>query len=250
MNVSPMWRSLISSIQFLTIIPCGPARVFQAHKTLPFFPVCGLIIGGLLVVTDYLGALIWPPEVVSAVDVLLLVVITGALHLDGLADTADGLYGRRPPQRALEIMKDSRVGAIGVIAVVCCLGIKWAGLSAIQAYRPLWLLIIPALSRATVMFAVQLLPYGRPDGGTGHSFFERRPSLVDYWSAGVLAAIMVWVTPWGFVWALTATITITASILFYYRMKINCITGDMLGAMIEVTESGLFLVLAAISRLP
>lgn len=249
MNVSLMWRGLIASIQFLTIIPCGSAGVFQAHKALPFFPLCGLIIGGLLVAADYLGALIWPLEVVSAVDVLFLVVITGALHLDGLADTADGLYGRRPRQRALEIMKDSRVGAIGVIAVVCCLGIKWAGLSAIQVYRPLWLLIIPALSRATVMFAVHVLPYGRPEGGTGHSFFERRLRIADYWPLGVLAAIMVWIMPWGFVWAVTATVTITASMLLFYRMKINCITGDMLGAMIEVTESGLFLVFAAINRL-
>jgi len=243
-----MWRSLIASIQFLTIIPSGPTQVFEAHRILPYFPICGLIIGSLLVATDYLANMIWPPHVAAVADTVFLVVITGALHLDGLADTADGLYGRRTPQRALEIMKDSRIGAIGMVAVVCCLGVKWAGLSAIHAYRPLWLLIVPALSRATVMFAIRVLPYGRPDGGTGHSFFQNPLRLADYWSLGVLALVILMSTAWGFIWVGIGSIVLTACILIYYRIKINCITGDMLGAMIEVTESGLFLLLAASNR--
>jgi adenosylcobinamide-GDP ribazoletransferase len=244
-----MWRGLIASIQFLTIIPSGSTQAFEAHRALPFFPICGLIIGSLLAGVDYLGAMIWPSHAVAVVDMVFLVVITGALHLDGLADTADGLYGRRTVKRVLEIMKDSRVGAIGVVTVICCLAVKWAGLSGIQHLRPFWLFMVPALSRATVIFAIRFLPYGRPDGGTGHSFFQRPIQLIDYWSLGLLAGVILITTVWGFIWVSIGIVCLTASILIYYRIKINCITGDMLGAMIEITESGLFLLLAASNRL-
>ncbi len=247
-----MWRNLISAMQFLTIIPLGPTQRFEAHKALPLFPICGLIIGGLLATVDYLGAAVWPHPAVAVVDVVFLTVITGALHLDGLADTADGLYGRRTTERALAIMKDSRIGAIGMVAVVCCLAIKWAGLSSLQTdvqpLRPFWLCLVPALSRSTVMFAVRLLPYGRPDGGTGSSFFQHPMRHIDYWPLGLLAIIMLSTDAWGAVWIGIGVASLTATLLLYYRIKINCITGDMLGAMIEVTESGLFLLLAASGR--
>ena len=247
-----MWRSLISAMQFLTIIPLGSSQRFEAHKALPLFPICGVIIGGMLAAVDYLGALLWPHQAVAVVDVVFLTVITGALHLDGLADTADGLYGQRTTERALDIMKDSRIGAMGMVAVVCCLAIKWAGLSSFQTevhpLRPLWLCLVPALSRSTIIFAVRLLPYGRPNGGTGSPFFQHPLRHIDYWPLGLLAIIILAMDAWAAVWIGIGLASLTAALLLYYRIKINCITGDMLGAMIEVTESGLFLLLAASGR--
>ena len=81
------------------------------------------------------GGKAWSQPVASILDVFLLVIITGALHLDGLGDTADGLYGRRPVEKALAIMKDSRIGAMGVVAIICGLAIKWGGLSGLDADR-------------------------------------------------------------------------------------------------------------------
>lgn len=248
-----MWRGLISATQFLTILPLGSSRHFDAKEALPFFPICGLFIGGLLALVDHLGAMVLPRHAVAVLDVVFLVAITGALHLDGVADAADGLYGRRSKERALEIMKDSRIGAIGMVAVVCCLAVKWAGLSSPPAeahyLHSFWLFMVPALSRSTVLVAVRLLPYGRPTGGTGNSFFQDTLPPRAYWSLASLALIMLAADPKGAVVMGIGTAMVTAALLIYYRIKVNCITGDMLGAMIEATESGLFLLWAAFGRL-
>lgn len=240
-----MWRNFISGLQFLTILPCGPTQALDTQKTLPLFPLCGLVIGALLLLLDRTASLLWDPTTVAVVDVVGLAAISGALHLDGLADTADGLYGRRPLEKALDIMKDSRIGAIGMVAVTCCLAIKWAGLSGLHAHRPFWMLLVPAFARASVLFGVRWLPYGRPQGGTGHSFFQNPLRISDFWGVALLFLLAILLTGWGVVWVGIGFSALVALVLVYYRHKINCITGDMLGAMIEITEAGLFLILSA-----
>jgi len=173
-----------------------------------------------------------------------LAVLSGALHLDGLADTADGLYGRRAPEQALAIMKDSRIGAMGMVSVVCCLAVKWAGLTHLVANDQIWLLLVPAYARSSVLFGIKVLPYGRPDGGTGHPFFQAPIQLKDFWGLGLLLGLSM-LTGWGFLSLNLGFILIVCIILRWYQKKIQCITGDMLGAMIEVTEAGLFLIAAA-----
>ena len=238
------WRAFLSTIQFLTIMPWGPAQSFEARRALPFFPLCGLLVGALLVAVDRLASWGWAQPVVALVDVIALAAISGALHLDGLSDTADGMYGRRTPEKALAIMKDSRVGAMGVVALTCCLGVKWAGLYAIEAHRVLWLVTIPAYARTTVLVGVKLLPYGRPDGGTGLAFFQTPLTPLDYWGA-VLLLVLSLLTGWpGFLVVNLGFAILTGGILLYYKSKIECITGDMLGAMIELTEAGLFLLIS------
>lgn len=244
-----MWRNLISGVQFLTIIPCGPTRPLDVRKTLPLFPICGLIIGAILVLTDTLSLLVWEQSTTAVVDVVALAIVTGALHLDGLADTADGLYGQRPPETALAIMKDSRIGAMGMVAVGCIMALKWAGLSGIQNDRFLWLLIVPGLARGTVLFGVRWLPYGRPEGGTGQSFFQNKPRLMDHWALLLILLSAAVVGGWAALWATLSLTVLIIALLTYYRLKINCITGDMLGAMIEISETGLFLSLSAVTGL-
>lgn len=240
-----LWRACVSAFQFLTVIPCGPTQDFEARRALPFFPLCGLLMGALLVAADSLASKLWAQPVAALVDVITLAAISGALHLDGLSDTADGLYGRRTPQKALEIMKDSRIGAIGVVVLACCLGLKWAGLSAIGTNRMVWLVIIPAYARSTVLFGVKLLPYGRPGGGTGQAFFQSPLKLPDYWGMALLLGLSL-LSGWqGFLAINLGFVVLTAIILLYYNAKIKCITGDMLGAMIELTETGLFLLVSA-----
>jgi adenosylcobinamide-GDP ribazoletransferase len=237
------WPDLLSAVQFLTIIPCGRGHIFNARMALPFFPLGGLLIGAILAGIHAVSSLWWPGPVVALLDVVGLAVLTGALHLDGLADTADGLYGQRPPEKALAIMKDSRIGAMGTISVVCCLAAKWGGLSHIVDHTPIWLLLVPAYARSAVLFGIKFLPYGRPEGGTGHPFFSTPVSLKDLWGIGLLVGISL-VSGWPLV-GLNLGFTLTVfMILKWYGRKIGCITGDMLGAMIEVTEAALFLVAA------
>jgi adenosylcobinamide-GDP ribazoletransferase len=165
-------RGLISAIQFITSIPLGRTAIFEPRAMVPFFPVVGLILGMVVAVFDFVALYFWPVYVVAVLDVVLLVVLTGALHIDGLGDTADGLYGRRPREQALKIMKDSRIGAMGLVAVICVLAVKWAGLASLGPHRSLLIIIIPAFARSGMIFGMYFLEYGRPDGGTGSPFFE------------------------------------------------------------------------------
>lgn len=239
-----MWQGFLSAIQFLTVFPWGPAQAFDARKSLPFFPVCGLFIGAVLIVTDTFSRIFWPPLTAGLLTLTVLAAISGALHLDGLADTADGLYASRPPEKALTIMKDSRVGAMGMVAVVFCLALKWAGLAGLEEHRLVCLLIIPAYARSAVLFGTRQLPYGRPDGGTGHDFFQAPLNFKDF-LALVIVVLLSLLLGWKTLLINAAFIVTVTGLIRFYRHKIGCITGDMLGAMIEVTETALFLVASA-----
>ena len=239
------WRGLVFAIQFLTIIPLPTHHRFNARTAQPFFPAAGLLIGALLILVDTVASQLWPRPVVAVLDTLLLAVISGALHLDGLADTFDGLYGPKNPERALRIMKDSRVGAMGVVAVVCCLAVKWVGLAHMPLQNSIWLLLVPAYARATVPVAAKALPYGRSSEGTAHAFFQTPMTLFDFWGFGLLLPLSLlagWqalVLNLGFI----ATVGLTIS---WYRRKTGFITGDMFGAQIEICEAVLFLLAASV----
>lgn len=239
-----IFQGAISSLQFLTIIPWLSGYGFNARAALPFFPVCGLAIGLLIAGLDAMASIVWPRPAVAMIDIVALAWISGALHLDGLADTADGLYGQRETDHALSIMKDSRVGAMGLVTVVCCLALKWVGVANIADHHKFLLFITPAYSRAAVLFGIKYLPYGRPDGGTGHSFFDPPLHLKDFWGLGLIIALSG-ITVWSFIKINAGFVLIIFVIILWYRRKMNCITGDMLGAMIEITETGLFLLAAS-----
>ena len=161
-----------------------------------------------------------------------------------MSDTADGLWSHRPPARALEIMKDSRIGAMGVIALVMVLAIKWAGIMALADHRSLLLLIVPALARGSVLFAVRWLPYGRPQGGLGHPFCQA--GLAPTAFAGLLlpAGLALLLGRQALI-LLPAYGLVVLALLGWYHRRLGCITGDMMGAMIEITEAALWLIAAA-----
>lgn len=235
-----MMKALISAIQFLTILPIGKHGEFDAKGMIPYFPVVGLILGSFVSIFDHVISKLWPDPVVALLDVVFLAIVTGALHLDGLGDTADGLYGNWPREKALTIMKDSRVGVMGLVAIVMGLSIKWGGILSLDAHRSLLLIIVPAYSRGGMIFGVRFLEYGRPDGGTGHALFEEtlRPSA---FLGLILPVGLTYFLGWNGVWLIFIFAGLTAMILSFYKSRIGCITGDMLGAMAEILESLLFL---------
>jgi len=235
---------LKAALQFLTILPLGRSDIFDTQKLIPYFPIVGMIVGLLLAGFDMTVSHFWPQPAVAVMDIVFLVLVTGAFHLDGLADAADGLLGHRPREKALEIMKDSRIGAMGLMAVLCCLAIKWAGIQSLTGHpRSLFLLLIPAYSRSGMLIGMRFLPYGRT-AGTGLSFFENPLAPADFkWILLPLAGSIL--LGWQGIWLnMTFVLTLTV-ILGYYRRRMGCITGDMLGAMMEVMESVLFLSMAA-----
>lgn len=235
-------RNLISALQFITILPLGKAEAFEPPKMIPYFPLVGILLGLLVALFDTLVAGFWTPQVVALLDVLLLAVLTGAFHLDGLADTADGLFSPRTRDQALEIMKDSRIGVMGLVAILFGLALKWGGIANLDAHRTILLIMIPAYARAGILFGMRYLPYGRPDG-TGRPFFKEKLSIKSFWGL-ILPVGLSMIIGLKAIWLSLAFAVIIASILFFYKKRMGCITGDMLGAMTEITEAGLFLLIS------
>lgn len=236
-------KRLIAGIQFLTIIPMGKPAIYDPKGMIPFFPIVGLIIGTLVSIFDYMALKLWPEPVVSVLDVVFLVIITAGLHLDGLGDTADGLLGHHSREKALTIMKDSRIGVMGLLAILCGLAVKWGGILNLEANRTLLIALIPAYARSGMVFGIRFLPYGRPDGGTGQDCFEE--PLTPFAFLGLLIPVAFsCFLGWRGIWLNICFILITSTLLFYYNKRIKCITGDMLGTISEITESMLFLLVS------
>lgn len=237
-------KDLIAAIQFISILPVGKTVNLTPHKAAPLFPVVGILLGILVAICDITASAFWPQPVVALLDVCLLVILTGAFHLDGLGDAADGLYSQRPKDIALAIMKDSRTGTMGLVAITCCLALKWAGIYSLNEHRIFLLIIIPAYARAGMLFGIRFLEYGRPQGGTGLDFFQKPLQNTAFYPLIGLIALSFF-AGWECLILNTGFFILTAIILWYYKKKIGCITGDMLGAMTEIIEAGLFLLISA-----
>lgn len=233
---------LVAAIRFLTVLPIGARDTYAPRAMIGWFPIVGLLIGGLLAGVDAVAARLWAPSAVAALDVILLILLTGALHLDGLGDTADGLYGRRPAEKALAIMKDSRIGAMALVSVVAALALKWSGLATLGPDRFLLLVLIPAYSRGAMLFAIRGLPYGRK-AGTGFDLFATPLTGRDFTGLALVVGLSL-LLGWKALFLNLFFFMAVAAVLAYYRRKIGCITGDMLGAMTELTESALFFLMA------
>ncbi len=238
-------RSFLAAIQFITLLPAGKTAVYQPRGMIAWFPAVGLFLGLLLAVFDALVCRLWPGVLVpAALDVVLLIVMTGALHIDGLADSADGLFGHRDKDTVLSIMKDSRIGVMGLAAVVCGLAIKFTAIASIPLLpafdRFFILLLVPGLARAAMIFGIKSLPYGRPGGGTGYDLFDAPLDIKNFWGLA-LCLLPALLLGWRGIWLILLFFALVYAIIFYYRRRMGCITGDMLGAMTEVSESLLFL---------
>ena len=236
-------KPFIAAIQFLTILPLGTKGTYAPRAMIPWFPVVGLLLGVLLAVFDMLVSRLWATSAAAVLDIILLMILTGALHLDGLGDTADGLYGHRTAARALEIMKDSRIGAMALVTVVAALALKWSGLAGVAQHRFLVLTLVPAYARSAMLFGIRALPYGRSSEGTGYDLFATPLGLRDFSAFFIVAALSL-LLGWSALMLNLVYLLLVQGILIYYRRKIDCITGDMLGAMAEVAESVLFFLMA------
>lgn len=239
-----------SAILFITILPAGKNIAYSPLGMIRFFPVVGLILGGMLLVFDVIASFLWPPLVVAVLDVIFMVVVTGAFHLDGLGDAADGLFSHRSKKRALEIMKDSRTGMMGLVVIFCVLAIKIAGIYSVKTGSTHFqilalLLIVPSYARASMIFGIRILDYGRKDTGTGLDLFAKPVGFKDFLFILIPVVISLFLGYKGLVLNLVFLVTMVL-VLGFYKKKLNCITGDMLGAMSEIIEAVLFLATGAL----
>lgn len=219
----------------------------ELARSQAWFPAVGLIIGALLLAVDRVATRALPLPTVDVMIVVALVIITGALHLDGLADAADGLFGGATPERRLEIMRDVHAGTYAVVAVASVLALKWAGLAAIPGdVRFEALVLTPCLARLALLIVAAAFPYARSDG-LGASFRAHAPAaLVAGAATTTLAATALLGVGGLFVVAFAATSGLAVGAVAV-RM-VGGMTGDLYGATIEISEAVTLLFLGAMAN--
>ena len=160
-------RRFFSALAFLTVIPVPDALKSRSENGMfAGYPAAGLVIGALLSAAAAGAAWLFPPVVASVLLVGVSLLVTGAIHLDGLADCADAFYGRRDRETVLRILKDPRIGTMGGAAIGLSLLLRTASFLSIPT--SVLVLALPAasmLSRGAVLAAMRLLPYVRSESG-------------------------------------------------------------------------------------
>src|SRR5215467_4699426 len=154
-----MLNDLRSAFGFLTILPVAGLPSSQPGKMFSYFPLVGLVIGIIISLVDSITFL--PRDLTAFLTLAAWVALTGGLHLDGLADSCDGLLSTTSPERRLEIMKDPRAGSWAVIGVVLVLLGKWA---ALRSLPPVFLLVPPIAGRWSMVLATAIFPNARSSG--------------------------------------------------------------------------------------
>ncbi len=253
------------ALKFLTIIPIDREDRIKppgAGSVVYWFPAVGFCIGVSLSVTYLPLYLFFPPLVADALIILVSIAITGALHLDGLADTCDGIWGGWNRERRLEIMKDSRIGGFGAIGLFSLLGLKYVSLLSVEdipvtntafsgvCTECVWrfvspvllnkcavLMIMPVVGRWAQVCAAGLSSYARSGAGTG-SFITGDTTRKQVVCTSFFPAFLFWFfyNLSGFV-IFAIIIIFTLGWIWYIKRKIGGMTGDTLGATSEIAES-------------
>jgi adenosylcobinamide-GDP ribazoletransferase len=240
---------LLAAFQFLTILPIK--RGFTAEqlgRSTAFFPVVGVAIGLVLAGLDWVLNLILPSSLVNIMMIAVLATLSGALHLDGLADTLDGIAGHRTAERRLEIMRDSRIGGFGAVGLALFLLMEYVALNSIpQNWVPFTLIVAPTLSRWAMVVSIISWPYARVSGlGSSFKQFVTPLQLIIatiiaiivtagvFRLAGLVLIVAVWIV-----------LTLTA---LYLKSKLTGLTGDTYGAINEITTLSVFIVVTMLAH--
>ncbi len=237
------------ALQFLTIIPTPKISVVDAGKlgaSLAYFPAVGLLLGFILFGLDHVLGYVLTPAVVAALLVLTLAVLSGGHHLDGLADTCDGLVSGRTPEERLELITRSGIGAFGAAGIGIILLLKFAAVYSVGDRTALFLM--PVLSRWAVVGTIFAFPYARASGlGAPYKQGVRWQhlliatvialvaSLAAFWLMGLAVMLFVW--------------AIICGIAALLKSKLGGLTGDSYGAIVEVSEVMVVVLVMVIERL-
>jgi adenosylcobinamide-GDP ribazoletransferase len=240
-----------AALRFLTILPvpgdCSGDGL-ALENSLVYFPVVGLLLGlfAALAAVGLQGLL--PPLPVAVALAALLVLFSGGLHMDGLADTADGFFSSRPRERILEIMRDSAIGSMGTLAIVLVLCLKIAALASMPAPK-VWqaVFLMPLAGRSALVLTTLFFPYARREGGLASPFFKGGKAM----PAGVaLLLFMVGaflVAGGAFAGrSLLSSVVVCLLFGFFCLRKIGGITGDTLGCTCELVEAAIALIFAVL----
>jgi len=241
---------LLLLVQFFTRLPL-PAQLRERvdqEETLSnaahLFPVAGLVVSIAPAFVWYVCYPLLPPTVAAGLAILTGLILTGALHEDGLSDCADGLGGGSTKKRALEIMKDSRIGAFGACALIMSVFLRWMALASLDVISGIVAIIIMhAVARAAMTTAIRYSTYVRPKG-LGKSVSD---GISDYQLGIALGIGAFFALTLGGLAGLTAAAIGTGAaiiVLLYLENRLNGYTGDGLGAMEQSAEIAVMVTLA------
>jgi adenosylcobinamide-GDP ribazoletransferase len=245
----------LNALRFMTIVPVPSSDAATApdwlSRCVKYFPAVGIGIGAASAVVLLLAGAIWGPVIAALLAVATSIVVTGALHEDGLADTADGFGGGRSVEKRLAIMKDSRIGAYGALALAFGVALRVTAM----AEMPLWsgaaaLIAAHAAARITPAFVMNALPYAGDTAAMKVSYADAPVSMNDLRFA--LIVVVCALVPLAFTSILSVSsglllgAALAAAIALWARRLINGYTGDVLGAVEQMFEIGFLLGVAAI----
>jgi adenosylcobinamide-GDP ribazoletransferase len=241
--VSEALRPAAAAVSFLTRAPVGrwvPVDARDVARGAWLFPVVGAVVGGAAGLLADLTANWLPPLAAGALAVAAAALLTGALHLDALADTADAL-GARSREHALEIMRDHAVGAFGASAlvVVCVLDAALLGALAETDDAALVGLAAGAAGRAAMLPLARALPYARSGEGQGRLLAGIRSATVVV--ALVLAVALALPAGAAGLWGIAAAALAALALGLYARARFGGVTGDVLGATAKLAETAALL---------
>jgi cobalamin 5'-phosphate synthase/cobalamin synthase len=247
-------RRLLAGIAFLTRLPVPARLAFDARdvaRATLVFPVVGLLIGGVQALVAALLAPHLPPLLIAALLIAVAALLTGALHLDGLADMADGFGGGRTREDVLRIMRDHAIGAYGAVALILQIAVKLAALSALVAGgRATTALVLGAcLSRAALVPLGRFFRYARDERfGLGATLGEQI-GPTEWLGATALAVVAALFLAGG--WGVVHLAAVAAVAWLggrYCQRRIGGITGDTMGATSEVCEALVYVLALALPR--
>jgi len=233
-----IFGDLVLACMLLTRIPMPTQDgVRDVARSAWAWPLVGLLVGALAALVATIALALGLPTSLAAVAALgTSIITTGAMHEDGLADTSDGFWGGRTIERRLEIMRDSRIGSYGVLALSLSVLARWTALSALFATGSIWvpLLVAGATSRTVMPIAMHLLPNARDDGlshGTGRP--DRQTVLIGL---ALTSLVVLLLTGTGLLWIALVTAAALAGMIQISRQKTGGQTGDTLCATQQVCE--------------
>lgn len=245
------WPVFLLALQFLTRLPVTVDYTPERLEATPrWYPAVGVLIGAMVAVIWWGSSLMFPPVVAAVICTAASVLITGAFHEDGFADTCDGLGGGSTRERVLEIMRDSRLGTYGTLGLGLMVGGKIAVLAALPAHVvPMVLVAGHAVSRASAVWVMASSSYLR-DHGTGKPVangIDAKGMAVIGWTLLALGVGLLFVVP---VWAVAAGVI--GLVAGHYAMRrrfearLGGYTGDCLGAVQQCSEIGFLLGVLAV----
>jgi adenosylcobinamide-GDP ribazoletransferase len=252
---------LRTALAFLTAIPVGSgaAAMREPGRAAAWFPVVGLVIGACLVLVHAAASAVLAPGLAAVATVATWALLTGGLHLDGLADCGDGLLVAASTERRLEIMRDPRLGTFGGVTLVLHLAAKLAAVAVLPVPAVVVLLLAPSLARWLLLLVAVALPPARP-GGMGEAFraaLGRRALVVGAVVPLVVAATGAWAglaagSLAGLVAAVGSILValgVAALVGTIARRRLGGVTGDVLGLVVETTELAVLVTYPAVAVL-